>query len=28
VALKNKGPMFEDVFGLQPVVRSIYKVTV
>ena len=25
VALKNKGSMFEDVFGLQPQVRSMYK---
>jgi exopolyphosphatase/guanosine-5'-triphosphate,3'-diphosphate pyrophosphatase len=28
VALKNKGSMFEDVFGMQPVVRSMYKVTI
>ena len=28
VALKNKGPMFEDVFGMQPMVRSMYKVTI
>ncbi|MGB7567835.1 MAG: HD domain-containing protein [Chitinivibrionales bacterium] len=25
VALKNKGSMFEDVFGMQPQVRSMYK---
>jgi exopolyphosphatase/guanosine-5'-triphosphate,3'-diphosphate pyrophosphatase len=25
VALRNKGSMFEDVFGLQPLVRSMYK---